>query len=471
VITAGQQMSSQANANVNKKVFGSIIYNVKVYGAKGDGINDDTAAIQAAINAAYDAGGGIVFFPKGTYLIMSGLTGFSNVHLLGAGMEIAILKAGASMNPMIKFLDNLSFFSIKHMTIDFNNVNMTAEMISIRLCNNFEIDHCYLKNISNYGISLNAVNNFKIRNNIVERTTAIGSIYNVALNLGEASGNSYEGLIEKNLFNKSSIDLSGSEIHVLYNEIKDYMCGAGVVTEQAINSKKMKIIGNIIHGSRGIDINLYTCGGIECWSPYSIVADNTVYDCAGSGVDWGSFRGILSNNTIYNNGVTQNNPGIAIRYGTASYNGSESIISGNRCFDTNGGTGTQTYGILDQGSNTSYVTIKGNGLKGNKIAPMNILGSRYDIETPTIRGSLIWDVPSIAVGAAAENGLTLAGTTVGDSAIVSCSVSTQGMRLFGYVNAINSIVIRLENGTGSAVDLSSATFQVVVTKPVNYADY
>jgi hypothetical protein len=47
------------------------IYNVKssTYGAKGDGITDDTIAIQAAINAAYTAGGGEVYFPRGIYII------------------------------------------------------------------------------------------------------------------------------------------------------------------------------------------------------------------------------------------------------------------------------------------------------------------------------------------------------------------------------------------------------------------
>jgi hypothetical protein len=38
-------------------------YNVKAYGAKGDGITDDTSVIQAALNAAYSAGGGIVYIP------------------------------------------------------------------------------------------------------------------------------------------------------------------------------------------------------------------------------------------------------------------------------------------------------------------------------------------------------------------------------------------------------------------------
>ncbi len=42
---------------------------VRAYGATGDGVTDDTAAIQTAISAVYAAGGGIVFFPIGTYLV------------------------------------------------------------------------------------------------------------------------------------------------------------------------------------------------------------------------------------------------------------------------------------------------------------------------------------------------------------------------------------------------------------------
>ncbi len=43
-------------------------YDVTAYGAKGDGVADDRGAIQSAIAAAEKAGGGIIYFPPGTYL-------------------------------------------------------------------------------------------------------------------------------------------------------------------------------------------------------------------------------------------------------------------------------------------------------------------------------------------------------------------------------------------------------------------
>ena len=46
-------------------------YNVKVYGAKGDGINVDTKFVNEAINECNLSGGGIVYFPAGIYLLGS----------------------------------------------------------------------------------------------------------------------------------------------------------------------------------------------------------------------------------------------------------------------------------------------------------------------------------------------------------------------------------------------------------------
>ena len=46
----------------------STVFNIKQYGAVGDGVATNTAALQAAITAATKAGGGIVEIPSGVYL-------------------------------------------------------------------------------------------------------------------------------------------------------------------------------------------------------------------------------------------------------------------------------------------------------------------------------------------------------------------------------------------------------------------
>jgi len=58
---------------------------VRAFGAKGDGVTDDTAAIQAALNFA-EGVHGIVFFPHGTYKITSPLKISPNVHVEGLGV-------------------------------------------------------------------------------------------------------------------------------------------------------------------------------------------------------------------------------------------------------------------------------------------------------------------------------------------------------------------------------------------------
>jgi hypothetical protein len=59
------------------------VFNVKAYGAVGDGVTSDTTAVQAAIAAAV-AAGGVVFFPNGNYLCGT-LTVTGGCFIRGAG--------------------------------------------------------------------------------------------------------------------------------------------------------------------------------------------------------------------------------------------------------------------------------------------------------------------------------------------------------------------------------------------------
>jgi polygalacturonase len=62
-------------------------YNIREFGAKGDGRAKDTAAIQSAVDACHKGGGGVVLCPPGTYLTGSlQLRSNVNLHLTGGAL-------------------------------------------------------------------------------------------------------------------------------------------------------------------------------------------------------------------------------------------------------------------------------------------------------------------------------------------------------------------------------------------------
>lgn len=113
---------SQITGNVNTD------YNVMDYGAVGDGVTDDTAAIQAAINAAQNAQG-TLFIPRDAICLIS--SGF----VLTAGITIdcqgwILVQAGAYPNTsagMVIFSINAvnTTLRIKEIHIDGNSANQS----------------------------------------------------------------------------------------------------------------------------------------------------------------------------------------------------------------------------------------------------------------------------------------------------------------------------------------------------------
>lgn len=80
-------------------------YNVRNpdYGAVGNGTTNDTTAIQAAITACQNAGGGIVYLPPGTYSVVGLVVSASNVAIVGSGWGSVLKLANATNAYVITF--------------------------------------------------------------------------------------------------------------------------------------------------------------------------------------------------------------------------------------------------------------------------------------------------------------------------------------------------------------------------------
>jgi hypothetical protein len=102
--------------------------NVKWFGAKGDGIADDTAAIQNAINSLSSNGGGKVIIPSGNYKCGQ-ITVASNITIEGMGNSSVILPtanilflAEGSFGEEIPFGDNKAFGDVSIVTTANHNL-------------------------------------------------------------------------------------------------------------------------------------------------------------------------------------------------------------------------------------------------------------------------------------------------------------------------------------------------------------
>lgn len=157
-----------SNSLANLKTWESIVFNVKNYGARGDGITNDLSDIMKAIIAA-SVTGGIVLFPPGVYVINSYLTIPSNIAFQGSGKGISVIRfmngsdptGGPNYGGGPKIISNdkplISPYnhniSIKDLTFDGNGNNQTNGLnISFKSVTNLCIERCQFLNFGNDGV-------------------------------------------------------------------------------------------------------------------------------------------------------------------------------------------------------------------------------------------------------------------------------------------------------------------------------
>ena len=130
-------MVARATASITTSLTQTVI-NVMQHGATGDGKTDDTAAIQAAIDAV-PASGGTVLFPPGTYIVAPGKTvGIaikSNLRLAGSGAA-SVLKIKEHLGDWQRLLSpkelggTVENFAVEDLAFDANILNNPESLIS-----------------------------------------------------------------------------------------------------------------------------------------------------------------------------------------------------------------------------------------------------------------------------------------------------------------------------------------------------
>lgn len=178
-----------AMSDATAKAFNSklgISINIKHYGAVGDGVTDDTASIQSAIDAVNTAGGGTVLIPIGVF-ITDTLTLYSNIAIRGLNRNKSILKwidapAAIAMFQCIGTSGNYKTgISFENLTIKHINTISSGEkrLINAQYTSYCVVEDCVFTDFSYSAITISetesSTKSWMIRNNIFKNGRTSGA--------------------------------------------------------------------------------------------------------------------------------------------------------------------------------------------------------------------------------------------------------------------------------------------------------
>jgi hypothetical protein len=177
----------KVNDNFAELYGGTLVVDVRKFGARGDGTGNDTPAIMTGLEALNAAGGGVLFFPAGTYLLGQHVSatyaieriGMANVKFQGAGREQTILKIGNNVGRGVISWAEATNCAIVGMTLDGNSDNNTLtgrHGFRGRDINGLLLQNIGVINTMGYGIGLQDgdISNIRIDDFFIKNTNNDG---------------------------------------------------------------------------------------------------------------------------------------------------------------------------------------------------------------------------------------------------------------------------------------------------------
>lgn len=104
-----------------------------------------------------------------------------------------------------------------------------------------------------------------------------------------------------------------------------------------------------------------------------------------------------------------------------------------------------------------------NAASGTVAGGFQILGSNPRA-VGVLAGFATYDPPNLADGAGTTTTITVTGAALGDIAVPSFSLDTQGITVTAWVSSANTVSVRFQNESGGALDLASGTLRARVQK-------
>lgn len=237
-----------------EKYFGDTPYgSVVAYGAVGNGIANDTAAIQQALTA------GDTLFPPGTYLINATLNVPSGRRVFGARSSFIKLADNTNL-PMIQLV-SVSNVTLEGLTLNGNQANQSAcvggcrGIVGSGTSTNIQILHNHIGNTRNSGIYLNATTQSLVDGNYIHDTLG-ESNYGEGITLLGLAGQF--NVITNNRLERiggTGIGMTGTDGVIANNTIYD---SAKTVSQQAIvvgygspghntDAIRITVANNVVH--------------------------------------------------------------------------------------------------------------------------------------------------------------------------------------------------------------------------------
>ena len=428
----------------------SFVANVKdaAYGATGDGVSDDTAAIQRAIDAVSAAGGGIVDIPAGNYMINTLYQTGNSYEKAGLVLKsniIVRIASGATLYAIPNGEKSYQMFSITHV----DNVHIVGG----RLIGDRD-NHIGNLGQTGYGVRITDATN------VVIEDLYAGEFWGDGVFLGENSKNItiYKVICDHNRRQGMSI-VGGQNVKILESEFKR---SDGTPPKSGIDiepegdypiAKDIEIRGCLFEGNTtGFVVSNQYSNSVAANITF---ADNTVRNNI-YGVNLVGLKGgLVTGNKVYNDqtiteidihwGIRLRNNG---RYSTSNVKVSGNTVYGGNIVDSTG----ESSNTVQNNTFKSAVYILGIAHAGKTLSAKVYDGDYGELH---VHNSILVPASSISSYQWYADGTAIDGAT-GSSYIPTAADS--GKKI--------TVRVQYTDKAGNAEDALSSP-----TLPVNYANH